>query len=68
MASDGLQKTPLMHYSHRKIHVCFWHLMDIPAVPEFVRNWSKDGQRSIIAEDGLFAFDPYRTFQKKKRA
>jgi hypothetical protein len=32
-----------------------------PVAPAFVRYWSNSGQQSILASDGLSAFDPERT-------
>jgi hypothetical protein len=42
--------------------VDYWHKADIPAASAFVRYWSNSGQQSILASDGLSAFDPKRTF------
>jgi hypothetical protein len=39
----------------------YWHLADNPAAPAFVRYWSNNGQKWILARDGLSANDPKRT-------
>src|SRR5664279_2160225 len=38
-----------------------WHLADIPTAPANVRYWSNNGQRWVLACDGLSAYDPCRT-------
>jgi hypothetical protein len=32
----------------RASHVCFWHLTDKPAAPEFVAYWTNNGQRVAV--------------------
>ena len=47
----------------RCFHVHLWHLADNQSASAFVRYWNNNGQRSILAYDGLFAFDPKRTLR-----
>jgi hypothetical protein len=42
--------------------VAYWHKADNPTAPAFVRYWSNSGHWSILAGDGLSAFDPTATF------
>jgi hypothetical protein len=47
--------------SNQARDVCFWHLADNPTAAAFVRYWSNSGQQSILASDGLSAYDPTAT-------
>ena len=44
-----------------------WHLADNPIAAANVRYWSNNGQRWILARDGLSAFDPKRTSSRRDR-
>jgi hypothetical protein len=43
------------------LNVCFWHLADIRGAATFCPLLGNSGQSSILAGDGLSAYDPKRT-------
>ena len=45
----------LFHFN-QACNVAYWHLADNPAVPAFVRFWTKADKRRFLACDGLSAY------------
>ena len=46
--------------------VRYWHLADNPTAPALIRYWSNSGLRMILAQDGLSANDPKRTYLRRR--
>jgi hypothetical protein len=47
--------------SNQACDVAYWHLVDKPTAPAFVRYWTNNGQRATLGLDGSVANDPKQT-------